>query len=154
MNKQEAQLLKLLFEDELDIDVFEDIEREYPSPARSAWRYCSVGNNTWKLDNIFNHNPEDDMIARIDGEDEEEPVCPTNGLELLKILPPRLEHIMYLYYWEGLSQRAIGAVYGIKRARACQLMKKAKELLKDHWGDDEPLLAYLKRRRRKDHGEY
>lgn len=120
---------------------------DFEEELSDQWRYRGVGRDTWKLDNHLWYDPEDDIIDRIDGREEEEYISPVNGLELLEVLPENLKDITYRYYWLGETQSNIGKSYGVKRSWICQLLSKARKCLKDHWEDDDALLQYLEQRR-------
>ncbi len=42
-------------------------------------------------------------------------------IEALKELPEREQHILALYYYEGLTMKEIGAVFGVSESRICQI---------------------------------
>ncbi len=115
---------------------------------KDRWRYHCVGDNTWKIDNKGAiPSPENDWIARIDNPEWEPTVIPISGLDIISILPERLQKIMYLYLWEGETLAVIGKQFNIKRARVCQLVKEAYSILQSHYKCDIALNEYIINRR-------
>ncbi len=57
-------------------------------------------------------------------------------LELVRKLPDREVEVIYRYYWEGETFKAIGKALGVSESRALQLQQQAMVRLRQ-WTDEE-----------------
>jgi RNA polymerase sigma-B factor len=56
--------------------------------------------------------------------------------ELLTALPEREQHIVFLRFFEGLTQSEIAERVGISQMHVSRLLAKSLELLREHAGED------------------
>ncbi len=89
-------------------------------------------------DAMFNHDPEDKIIRRLDEEEETE-VQMIPMIEVLDQISPKAKNIIYLRIWEGWTFRELGKLYGCSRQWAYSLYKRSLEEIKDLYPD----LSYL-----------
>ena len=95
-----------------------------------TWRYNLIGSAEWIIDEKFNQNVEDDMIAQLDGDIAE---LPDNSdiHAAIEALPERWREIVWMHYFEGKSLSQIGAIKGYTKPYAWQELQKALKMLKD-----------------------
>jgi len=98
------------------------------------WRYTLIGKRDWILENSLIHNPEDDMIAAIDNKYSLNEPCEEDPLDLhlhLERLPERYYSILWSYYFEGKTMRAIGWERQVSKQYIHQEIKQGHKLLKE-----------------------
>lgn len=95
-----------------------------------TWRYNLIGSAEWIIDEKFNQNVEDDMIAQLDGDIVE---LPDNSdvYAAIEALPERWREIVWMHYFEGKSLSQIGTIKGYTKPYAWQELQKALKMLKD-----------------------
>ena len=98
------------------------------SEFRDNWRFNYVGADTWKLDQGHHTNPEDEWIAKIDGEVEEQEKIDVHAV--LAQLPERYKSLLWKYYWEGKTMKQIGDERGVSKAYIWQELQVAKTMFK------------------------
>jgi len=97
------------------------------------WRYDYIGDDLWKLENHLHYSPEEQYIARLDGE-EQFTSSDFHSDELHKaidLLPDRYRSIIWDYHFEGKSFGRIGRDNGYTKQYAFQEYTKALDLLKE-----------------------
>lgn len=95
-----------------------------------TWRYNLIGSAEWIIDEKFNANVEDDMIAKLDNDDCSLSEGPDIHAALEK-LPERWREIVWMHYFEGKSLSQIGAIKGYTKPYAWQELQKALKMLKE-----------------------
>ena len=95
-----------------------------------TWRYNLIGSAEWIIDEKFNQNVEDDLIAKLDGDiiDIQEG-CDIHAA--IEALPERWREIIWMHYFEGKSLSQIGTIKGYRKPYAWQELKKALNMLKE-----------------------
>ena len=97
---------------------------------RSDWRYVPYIPEL--LDTIHNHNPEDKMIAKIDGElIREQPTFDYHEV-LEAYLPEDAAEVVDMHIGQGKTFQEIGDHLGTSRQYANQVYHKALEALRPH----------------------
>jgi len=99
-----------------------------------TWRYNLIGSAEWIIDEKFNANVEDDMIAKLDGDE-----CDVSDLPnihgAVEALPQRWREIVWMHYFEGKSLSEIGKIKGYTKPYAWQELQKALKMLKEILND-------------------
>ena len=94
------------------------------------WRYKNVGYDNYIIDVNLNYNPEEDIIAKLDGTHEEDQDPFELMHQCIEKLPKRMRNIVWLYYFEGLTLKEIGKKYKFTKQNAHLELNKAKRELK------------------------
>ena len=117
---------------------------------KDSWRYVSVGEDVWKIDNNYYYDPTDEMIERIDNKNKiEEGECLVEkmnlpaGVEMIERLTPVKQKVVFYYVWEGMSFSKIGKVLGFSKQRSHQIYWAAIQDLKEIFGGDNVLYGLL-----------
>lgn len=96
---------------------------------RDDWRYRGVA--TWQLEQLTAYNPEAQMIARLDKEDDGDMYIPE---DFWRVVQSVLKEKEYKVVWARLADHKtyadIGAEHGVSRQRAHQIYNEAIEVLK------------------------
>tara|TARA_R110000824_G_scaffold362422_3_gene550382 strand:+ start:403 stop:711 length:309 start_codon:yes stop_codon:yes gene_type:complete len=91
---------------------------------KDNWRYKLVPD--FVLDKHLAYNPEDEMIAAIDGDVEDEPEYEWNYHDIIENhLESREARIVDMHLSDGLSFSEIGNDYGVSKQRAHYIYKRA-----------------------------
>jgi DNA-directed RNA polymerase specialized sigma subunit len=117
---------------------------------KDSWRYVSVGEDVWKIDNNYYYDPTDEMIERIDNKNKiDEGECLVEkmnlpaGVEMIERLTPVKQKVVFYYVWEGMSFSKIGKVLGFSKQRSHQIYWAAIQDLKEIFGGDNVLYGLL-----------
>jgi DNA-directed RNA polymerase specialized sigma subunit len=117
---------------------------------KDSWRYVSVGEDVWKIDNNYYYDPTDEMIERIDNKNKiDEGECLVEkmnlpaGVEMIERLTPVKQKVVFYYVWEGMSFSKIGKLLGFSKQRSHQIYWSAIQDLKDLFGGDNVLYGLL-----------
>ena len=117
---------------------------------KDSWRYVSVGEDVWKIDNNYYYDPTDDLIERIDNKNKiDEGECLVErmnlpaGVEMIERLTPIKQKVVFYYVWEGMSFSKIGKVLGFSKQRSHQIYWAAIQDLKEIFGGDNVLYGLL-----------
>ena len=117
---------------------------------KDSWRYVSVGTDTWKIDINHNHSPEDEWIETIDNNNKvKEKECLVErlelpaGVEMIEVLTPIKQKVVFYYLWDGMSFSKIGKVLGFTKQRSHQIYWAAIQDLKVIYGGDNVLYGLL-----------
>lgn len=94
-----------------------------------TWRYNLIGSAEWIIDEKFNANVEDDMIAQLDGDITFQDNVP-DVHSAIEAIPERWREIIWMHYFEGKSLSQIGEIKGYTKPYAWQELQKALKLLK------------------------
>jgi DNA-directed RNA polymerase sigma subunit (sigma70/sigma32) len=90
---------------------------------KDKWRYVFMPQ--WAIDNIaVPYNPEDDIIRRLDGE-EEEPLHPFDGYEILNKLSAKEKKVVEAILYDGMTFEATGKALRLSKQRIHQIYTAA-----------------------------
>ena len=92
------------------------------------WRYIVSENIDRIIDTATIHNPEDDMIAKIDDEIQIDSLIDVHSL--MEKLPPKYKKIIWEYYFDGKTLEAMGIDREVTKQYMHQELKKAISILK------------------------
>jgi len=92
------------------------------------WRYIVSENIDRIIDTATIHNPEDDMIAKIDDEIQIESLIDIHSL--IDELPPKYKKIIWEYYFDGKTLESMGIDRKVTKQYMHQELKKAISILK------------------------
>jgi predicted DNA-binding protein YlxM (UPF0122 family) len=92
------------------------------------WRYIASENIDRIIDTATIHNPEDDMIAKIDDEIQIDSLIDVHSL--MEKLPPKYKKIIWEYYFDGKTLEAMGIDREVTKQYMHQELKKAISILK------------------------
>ena len=95
---------------------------------KDKWRYQYLPD--YLMDTLVQSSPEDDIIRRLDGE-EEEAEHPFSAYEILKVLPRKEAQIVEKILYDGATFEATGKVMGLSKQRVHQIYKAALLKLKE-----------------------
>lgn len=96
---------------------------------KDKWRYVFMPQ--WAIDNIaVPYNPEDDIIRRLDGE-EEEPLHPFDGYEILNKLSVKEAKVVEAILYDGMTFEATGKALRLSKQRIHQIYTGALLKLKE-----------------------
>jgi len=94
---------------------------------RDRWRYVSLPD--WMIDNIMDpDSPEDAMIAKIDGEEEDEPAF--NAYAILANLTAKESIVVQAICYDGATFDATGKAMKLSKQRVHQIYTGALKKLK------------------------
>lgn len=104
---------------------------------KDKWRYTFQPE--WALDKLAgSHNPEDEMIARIDGEVEVDKYS-FDGYEILKKLTPKEAIVVQSICYDGLTFEKTGKLMRLSKQRVHQIYTGALKKLKGEISEDRTL---------------
>ena len=95
---------------------------------KDHWRYTYLPD--YLMDTLVVTNPEDDIIRRLDGEEEvDEPAF--SAYDILKVLQVKEAKIVESILYDGATFEATGKVMGLSKQRVHQIYKGALLKLKE-----------------------
>lgn len=94
---------------------------------KDKWRYVYLPD--YMIDTLMSTSPEDDIIRRLDGEEEEEEDG-FSAYEVLKVLGKKEARIVESILYDGDTFEATGISMGLSKQRVHQIYKAAIEKLR------------------------
>ncbi len=100
---------------------------------KGNWRYLPVGDQTWMMDNLHNHNPEEDIIRNMEPDLYKQEPQLKSGHEIIVDLPEKYREIVYHRLWEGETFQQIGDRMNCSRQWAHVLYNRGIDILKQKY---------------------